>query len=105
MPRVHTPPASWVARPQQGKAEGQPRREQPIRRATAEPPPDPCINDRVEPGWLPEHAEETRVVGGVPADAFAVDLPRQPHGGPEGQFRNHPPDTEGTRLLAVDATP
>src|SRR5215831_3569001 len=105
MPRVYTLPASWVARPRQGKAKGQPRCEQPIRRATAESPPDPCINDRLEPGGLPEHAEEARVVGGLPLDAFAVDLPRQPHGGPDGQFRNHAPDTEGTCLLAVDPTP
>src|SRR5215468_2054875 len=104
MPRVHTLPASWAARPQQGKAKSQSCREQPIRRATAESPPDPCINDRLEPGWLPEHAEEARVVGGLPLDAFAVDLPRQPHGGPDGQFRNHAPDTEGTCLLAVDPT-
>src|SRR5262252_5072255 len=105
MPRVHTLPASLAARPQQGKAKGQPRCEQPIRSATAESPPDPCINNCVEPGWLPEHAEETRVVGGLPLDAFTVDLPCQPHGGPDGQFRNDTPDTEGTRLRAVDPTP
>src|SRR5215831_7370284 len=97
--------ASLVARPWQGEAKGQPRREQPIRRATAEPPPDPCINDRLEPGGLPEHAEEAGVVGGFPVDAFTVDLPHQPNGGPNGQFRNHAPDAKGTRLLAVDPTP
>src|SRR5262245_36100651 len=90
--------------PWQRETKSQSCREQPIRCATAETPPDPCINDRLEPGWLPEHAEEARVVGGLPADAFAVDLPHQPHGGPDGQFRNHTPDTEGTRLLAVDPT-
>src|SRR5215475_2110617 len=74
MPRVHTLPASWVARPQQGKAKGQPRREQPIRRATAESPPDPCINDRLEPAGLPEHAKEAGVAGGLPVDTFAIDL-------------------------------
>src|SRR5919204_300306 len=69
--------------PWQGEAKGQSRREQPIRRATAEPPPDPHINDRLEPGRLPEHAEEAGVVGGLPVDAFPVDLPHQPHGGPD----------------------
>src|SRR5262245_52434943 len=90
--------------PWQRETKSQSCREQPIRRATAESPPDPCINDRLEPGGLPEYAEEARVVGGLPLNAFTVNLPCQPHGGPDGQFRNHAPDTEGTRLRAVDPT-
>src|SRR5262249_59092795 len=102
---VHALHASFVASPWQGEAKRQSCRKQPIRGATAESPPDPRINDRLEPGGLPEHAEEAGVVGGLPVDAFAVDLPHQPHGGPEGQFRNHAPDPEGARLLALDPTP
>src|SRR5215216_6106352 len=96
---------SWVLGRWQGEAKGKPRREQPIRRATAEPPPEPRINDRVKPTGLPEDTEEAGVAGGVPVDAFAIDLAYQPHRGSDGQFRNHAPDPEGARRLAVKPTP